>query len=151
MSRLAEEINRLRQVLDDPSDPHVVRRADEVLAQIDRLDDANCIDAILGLLSDAQPDQLVFSMVHLIERFSDDEYVARYLNGVPQLIQRSKRWAGILLLRILNNSKSMDSLARLSAASSVEIRAVLRALLEELRQTRPQFTRRCDALVLSLQ
>jgi hypothetical protein len=84
-------------------DASFTREFETTLAAISEMNDAASIVPLLALLEDEHPfEELLFSIVHEIERHPDGTYVRELLTGTPELVRESPRWSRILYMRVLN-------------------------------------------------
>jgi hypothetical protein len=143
---LADLVARLDEVLGDRGSPRFVEHFEETVEQIAHIDDPSSIEALLGFVDDGLDDDLVFSIVHTVERFDDDTYLTHLVAALPGLAARSPEWARTLVLRVLNSPGTLvvlrERVPRLSGPPAAALRATLRELAADA-----QFAGRAEDLL----
>jgi hypothetical protein len=61
------------------------------------------LEQLFNLFNDSYDDLIIFEVVHAVETLPDLMYVKSYLDHVGDIYAKAPRWAGILLIRIVNN------------------------------------------------
>jgi len=144
---LAGLIERLRSELRARHEGYV-QRAEELLGQILVLDDPGCIAPLLQLFEDdAEYDELMFSIIHTIERFDDPIYVRFVAENLGPFLAASPRWAIILQMRILNSQSTLAAYADCVRALPKDEQDVVRQALGAVRQKDGNFGTRCDSIL----
>ncbi|MEM9253144.1 MAG: Imm30 family immunity protein [Planctomycetota bacterium] len=113
------------------------RRADGYVAACEALllsladqPDTRCIGVLYSLLDDdAEYDELMYSLVHTAEGFSDPAYCGELLSTAPELWLSSPRWSSIIFIRVLNSDACRRELVRRLPESTPEIKAAVRGIL----------------------
>jgi hypothetical protein len=146
--RLQQLVSQLENVLKSNSTDRLLR-ADAVLAEIAELEDPRCVELLIPLFSNAEDeDDLMFSIVHVIEAVNDEEYVDGIVRSLLTLSTRSPEWAKTLHMRILNSPPTAEAyVQRLQQGSEVE-RQHARNVLRAVAAARSEFGERV-ALLLS--
>lgn len=54
-------------------------------------------------------EKLMFSIIHAIETFDDDEYVEEIMEGLPVIWANSKRWTIVIHMRMINSPSTFAS------------------------------------------
>jgi hypothetical protein len=129
----------------------VATEFDVLLSEIASLNDPSCIRHLLKLFNDeAQYDELMFSIIHTIESFDVQVYIAQIMRELPSLFRSSPRWAIVLHMRILNDPESRSAYASaLQSLQPAEAHAS-REILNGVKQKRKEFAARCDELLAYL-
>lgn len=128
--------------------PGYVARMEGILAQLAATDDPQIVGRLVPFFDDdAEYDELMFSIVHLIEHFSDDVYLRAILERLPSFVARSPRWAAIIHIRILNSPAALTNYTALIEGCSAETIRAVRQVLEDVRRRGLRFAERCDKLL----
>jgi len=150
MTTLKEKLHQLEQ-LNTEHKGDWVADFEKVLADISTHREPGIIPALLGLLTDSSEfDEVLFSIVHTIERFPDSVYVAELLRASEELAQRAPRWAQILYMRALNNSSTRAVLSGELVGQPPSTRAAVAALLASIRSRRPELAAQVDEVAGTL-
>ena len=64
------------------------------------------LEQLFDLFSDSYDDLIIFEVVHAVETLPHLRYVKSYLANISDIYAKAPRWAGILLIRIVNNPKT---------------------------------------------
>lgn len=87
-----------------------VREADNLIIELQKRNDLKLIGELLELLDDnCKYDELMYSIIHATETMEDSAFVNNFLERAEDLLKTSPKWAGVLLIRIVNN-KNTNSL-----------------------------------------
>jgi hypothetical protein len=126
-----------------------VARFESLLARIAALNDPASICALVGLFDDDAPfDEMMFSIVHTIERFDDATYVREIARSLPAFWLKSPRWAPIVHMRIMNSAHAFGAYLQLAQDLTPEQRDAARAILQSIRTKDRTRDANCE-LVLS--
>jgi hypothetical protein len=133
------------------ADDGYVQRFDETLSRIVALDDRKCIGLLLPFFDDdAEYDEMMFSIVHAIERFDDETYVREIMANLATFYARSPRWAVIVHMRILNSPATLTAYeARLKNLSDPQ-KQVVSDVLNAVRRKNAKFDLPCNKLLSML-
>jgi len=124
IKQLESYISELRSL--SKFDGEYVEKFEQVLEKIDSLDDPNSIVPLSQFFDDeAEYDELMFSLIHLIEKFDDVTYINALLEALPSLSQKAPNWCSVLLKRVNNNSNSKEVLATTLEISNAHIRQLI--------------------------
>lgn len=88
---------------------------------------------------DAEYDELMFSMIHLIETFDDKVYVSQLLASSPAFTTRTPRWASIVFMRVLNSEPTKLELVRQLRCASSDSKRAVKDLMEKINARSAQF------------
>jgi hypothetical protein len=111
------------------------------LGSVAAFNDPSCIGPLLDLFEDESPsDDLLFSVVHAIERYPDHVYVAGLLQATETLLGRTPRWARILYMRILNAPTARAELASAICHKPESTRVSVGQILDDIERRRPELT-----------
>ncbi len=72
-----------------------------LIERLEQTADASLVPAMIGALDDDDPHGALWSVFYLLESF-DDDYLAGLIAALPELADRSPRWAETAVLRIVN-------------------------------------------------
>jgi hypothetical protein len=95
-------------------------------------------------------DELMFSVIHAVERFDDEIYVSALLENLTDFYARSPRWAVIVHMRILNSPATMATYAKQLTFLPRDRRQVVRDVLEAVRLKNGKFEAKCNLLLATL-
>ncbi len=125
-----------------------VQRFEDILGQVAALNDPACIAELLPLLDDdADHDEMMFSIIHTIERFDDATYVRSIVDHLGAVFAASPRWAVIVHMRIVNSPPAFAAYADYIKTLPKEKRDVVRKVLEALRKKNAKFVSPCESLL----
>lgn len=111
-------------------DGEYVEQFEQVLEKIDSLDDPSSIILLSQFFDDeAEYDELMFSLIHSIEKFDDVTYINALLEALPNLSQKAPDWCSVLLKRVNNNSNSKEVLAVALESSDNHTRQLVDSIL----------------------
>lgn len=91
--------------------------------------------------------EVMFSLIHAAESFSDSDYVAGLLEAIPVLASQAPEWAEIVLTRVLNSSDCGEHLIREVPGASREAKGSIIAATSNAEGTKPGFVERKSRLV----
>lgn len=95
---------------------------------------------LLLLLSDrAEHDEGMFSLIHAVKSFDDQEYVRTLLSAFPELVSSSPRWASIVLMRVLNSGSAQAEMIRQLRECPRAIKQSVREMCERINEVSPEF------------
>jgi Immunity protein 30 len=136
-SRSAQLIQELR-VANENQD---YLRFDAILQDASTIDDPSLIEELSIFFNDNHKyDEILFGIVHVIEKFDLDVYISHLLKIIPDLYRRCPRWSATLLMRILNSETArLKLINQLMTSSSSEIKNSVHNLLDEINQVSPDF------------
>lgn len=147
---LADLIVQMQNELRTHSNGYV-QRFEDVLGQVAALNNPDCIGPLLPFFDDdAEYDEMMFSIIHTIEKFDDSTYVRAITNHLDSFLAKSPRWAVIVHMRILNSPPTMAAYADRIKSLSNEQRQVVRKVLEAVRQKNAKFETPCKSLLAAL-
>ena len=128
-----------------------VQRFETGLSQVIASNDSACIGPLLLLLDDEEEhDELMFSIVHAIERFDDATYVRAIIGSLHLLVEQAPRWGTVLHMRILNSPSAMSEYGEVVKSLPPEQREGVRKILESVRRRNSKFEALCNAILSSL-
>lgn len=105
---------------------------------------------LLTLNDDAKDDSGMFLIIHTVENFNDDIYIAEFLNVLPQLWIKAPKWASILLMRSLNNEKTSDVLVHILRNSREDVKQSIKLLSQKINDCNPNFLSKTLRLSLAI-
>jgi len=102
---------------------------------------SSAIPRLLFLLNDESNNhEVMFSVVHGVESFDDDLYIAKLVACTPLLLDKSPYWLSVLYMRVLNSDRSR---AALRSAVGPDTRSTIASILGLIVAKRPSF---CDQI-----
>lgn len=137
-AQIAHDLNAFGRI-----DEANVARFDELLAEVCQSRDEALIPALLMRLDDdCDFHEVVFGVVHAVERFSDEAYFRALTSHLAELQTRAREWCELLHTRILNSPPHFDrflaSFASLRPAIREQEIGILRRIAAD-----PDFALRC--------
>lgn len=113
---------------------------EEALAVVAAFKDPKSLGPLLGLFGETLvPDELLFSVIHAVEAYPDDLYIAELLNSTESLGRSSNRWASIIFMRVLNSNTARAELRLAVLRAPKSIRTAVSHILDDVVQRRPEF------------
>lgn len=147
---LADLVVQMQNELRTHGDRYV-QRFEDILGQVAALNDPDCIGQVLPLFDDdAEYDEMMFSIIHIIERFDDATYVKEIVDHLGSFFDQSPRWAVIVLMRILNSASTKDAFADYITSLPADKRQTVRKAVEAVRRKNIKFESSCNSLLASL-
>lgn len=126
-----------------------VERFEATLQQISELNHPEAIGLLIPFFDDkCRFPEVMFSIVHAIERFDSETYVRELLKSLPAFIERSPYWATVIHLRILNTPNVLRIYCSQVKDAERAIKVVSRGILEKIRDTKPKFSHLCTETLL---
>lgn len=128
-----------------------VERFDATLAQIAGLNDVRAIQLLTPFFDDnCKFPEVMFSIIHTIERFDDETYTGEVLKVLPTLWRQSPYWTNVLHFRILNYGPSRLAYRSRLAQADLTIKSTARDLFSTMRAREPKFVQACDEMLAVL-
>jgi hypothetical protein len=147
MASLTELIEQLRAVIHDRRDDYV-KTAESIIAEIAKIEDASVVGALISCFDDTSPhDELMFSIVHTIERWDDETYSREVSNTVESFWRHSPRWAQIVHLRILNSEVTLQAYLECLESSGASKRSVACEIFGAIARRWPKLASKAEPLV----
>jgi hypothetical protein len=136
MTKIVEIVDALRVELDQ--EDFELQKFERYLIQLHKLEDAAIIRPLLSIFrDDFHMNEVLFSVVHLIEGFDNETYIREVLAGLSELQIASIEWLGILVHRIANDEVCYKVLLR--QAQSVSDQRTITALRTAVRELKGNF------------
>jgi len=111
-----------------------VTEFENYLAIINKENTPQSIPLLVELFEDnSKYDELMFSIIHSIERFDDETYLKYLLPELEPIFKNLQRFATILVMRILNNSSTKDELEKAVPTMSESTKDTLKRIFINLR------------------
>ena len=130
---MKELINELETIIKNVDDESFVTNFEKKLEEIYLTEDSKMIGYLIKLLDDKfLHDEIMFSIIHTIESFNDEIYVAEIIKSIPEFVLNSPRWASIIHMRIINSSDTLNAYIEEIKSSSSYDKKVLRLLLTSM-------------------
>lgn len=128
-----------------------VERFEATLNQIAELNDPQCIGFLIPFFNDdCDFDEVMFSIIHVIESFTHETFVREILKALPVFWKHSPFWATIIHLRILNTPSALAIYRDQLKKADASVQQASRKLLTEIRDTKTDFAERCDNLLSAI-
>jgi hypothetical protein len=145
------KLSQLIQELRTASESQDNLRFDAVLQKIAEIDDPRLIEELTAFFNDNyEYDEILFGIVHIIEKFDLDIYISHLLRVIPSLYKRCPRWSATLLMRILNSETArLKLIDQLMTSASPEIKSSVNSLLNEINQVSPDFFVKTTAVLVA--
>jgi hypothetical protein len=139
------------KIYSELKDSIAVERFEATLGQIAQLNDPRYIVPLLGFFrDDCEYHEVMFSIIHTIERFDAETYAREILKGLPGFWKNSPYWAKIIHFRIFNDPSSFKAYKTQLSDVDLQVRASVRELLSTMRKHEPKFFKHCDSLLALL-
>lgn len=117
-----------------------VTEFENYLAIINKENTPESIPLLVELFEDdSKYDELMFSIIHSIERFDDETYIKYLLPELETIFKDSPRWATILIMRILNSDSTSKELEKTVLTNSENTRNTLNVIFANLRNKNPKW------------
>lgn len=147
MCNLNSYINNLKHVSDKLHDSSHIQDFEQILADILKLNDPNCIPELIKFLDDETDfDEVMFSIIHTIEFFEDESYVSGVIKSLPDFFIKSPRWASIIHMRILNSQSTLDAFTKEIRTATKSKREAVEKLLEKINLKSERFIDKTSAI-----
>jgi hypothetical protein len=110
--------------------------------------DPAVLDDLFAAFDDAtEQNEVMWGLIHDIEGFGLDVYLAELAKAVPRMLPQAKEWAMIFHERILNSKEVSQLYREILQNLPEETRAPVALLLEEIAQSKPKLKKRAQGLV----
>jgi hypothetical protein len=128
-----------------------VERFDATLSQIAALNNPQAIALLVSFLNDnCKFHEVMFSIIHAIERVDDETYIREIINVLPILWKESPYWANVIHFRIFNHATSRQNYRNQLAKAAPTIKMATKELLTKMRKEEPTFVEVCDEMIAVL-
>ncbi len=145
---LTDLIAKMRNELVSRHDAGYMQRFEDDLGKVAALNDPASIAHLLTFFDDdAAFDEMMFSIVHTIERFDDATYVRAITDHIDSFFSASPRWAIIVHMRILNSPQTFSAYANCVKTLPKDKRDIVRKVIEAVRQKNLKFVSPCNSLL----
>lgn len=142
LNKYIDELNKL-----DNNNKDYLSKFENILEKIADLNNQSCIQLLLLFFNDnCEYDKLMFSIIHAIEIFDDDEYVDEIMEGLPVIWANSKRWTIIIHMRMINSPLTFASYKKKLSYINYEQKSIVREILKELVEKRIEFTEKAKMI-----
>ena len=137
---LKDLISKLEKVKQLNSED-VVQEFESILAEIDELNTPECIKELCAFfVDDTDYDEIMFSIIHLIEKFDDKIYIQEIFRSIARLISDSPYWCSVLHFRIMNVESTFNEYLKQLTSLDINTREVLKKFIIDFKKTEPEFT-----------
>lgn len=115
--------------------------------------DASDLPTLLSIFDDdTVHHEVMFGLVHLIDKFPAGRWVPAFLQELPRMMPRASEWADTLMARTLNGAETNELLARELGRLPADSSALALQLLADLSRAKPKPVGvRAEAMLASLQ
>ncbi len=149
MSKLDDPLNRLRAALAAKQDGFFAE-AESCLADLSQLNDPAAIPELLQLLDASGPDELMFSILHAVEKWDDRIYGKALLDSVERLWEMTPSWAQILHIRVMNSPSTAAVYFDLVKSAPSATRGTVCSIYEAICGQRPRLTDKVSPILVEL-
>lgn len=149
MNRLDPLVRELRSILRTKNDG-AIQSAEKCLAAIATLNEQESLERLLDLFDDSASDEMMFLIVHAIERWDDRTYSTALFRSVERLWASAPRWTQILHIRVMNSQRTADAYFELVVAGEVSKRTVVQRIYEAIGKGWPKLTDKTIPIVTRL-
>lgn len=141
-----ERIERLRAIhrLETGAEMDEFDQLISELANDEPLDPALLPDLFLSLYDDTENEEIMWGLLHLVEDFPAEAYASVLIEVLPRMVPQAKRWALLLLMRLLNSATDRPLLRQAYNAGSSDQKRLLRDLLQEIVRDNAGFADKVD-------
>lgn len=124
---------------------------DATLGEIAELHDSRCIELLLPFFDDqCRFPEMMFSIIHTIERFDDQTYVGELIKSLPNFIEQSPYWAKILHFRIINSAPCFEVYKYQLSKAPEDTKSSAKILFTDLQQKNANFSDQCEKVLVLL-
>jgi len=118
------------------------------LSQIASLNDPRTVGLLIPFFNDkCKFPEIMFSIIHTIEKFDDEAYVGAILKALPLFWKRSPYWANVIHFRIFNHPPSRQAYRNRLEIADPAVKAAAKDFLAKMRNEEPQFVAACDEML----
>jgi hypothetical protein len=150
MSKLDDQLQRLQTILSEKREDYVAQ-AEDCLGEISNDETPDSISGLLRMFDDSAADQLMFSIVHEIERWDDRTYCRALLDSVEHLWAAAPRWAQTLHIRVLNSPSTADVYFGMLEFAPDAKRGIVRTIYEAISKGWPKLAEKVGPILVRLQ
>ena len=150
MSKLDEQLRHLETILSEKREGYVAE-AENCLAEISKDNTPDSISGLLRMFDESAPDELMFSIVHAIERWDDQTYCRALLDSVERLWIASPRWAQILHIRVMNSQNTAHVYFGMVESAPNATRETVRSIFEAISSGWPKLSEKVKPILVRLQ
>jgi hypothetical protein len=144
---LSELIQKLKLVNANRGSGYV-RAFESVLAEIAAESRPDVIAELIPFFEDDAPsEEVMFSIIHTLERFDDSTYVTGVLAVLLEFWDSAPRWTLIVFMRMLNSEPTRLELIRQVQMASPNIKRVVSAVVEQINAHKVEFIPKTMALI----
>ncbi|QBG97575.1 hypothetical protein EYC55_22350 [Xanthomonas oryzae] len=144
-AELEKSLNVVRGLLESGA---AIKDVDDAIANVSGLNERNSIGPLLLMLNDESDyDEVMFSIIHAAENFSDSDYVYSLLKIIPKMRVSNPRWASIVLMRIINNEAAKKELIIATAHALPEEKNAIALLCESINKVGVDFVSKTIPLI----
>src|SRR6267143_5482459 len=88
------------------------------LANDEPLDPSLLPDLFLSFYDDTEGEEIMWGLLHVVEDFPPQAYGSALVDALPGMVTQAKRWALLLLMRLLNSATDRPLLRQAYIAGS---------------------------------
>ncbi|MED4531242.1 Imm30 family immunity protein [Metabacillus fastidiosus] len=112
---------------------------DNILEKLADCTDEKIIQELCMVFDDeAEEEEIMFGLVHLIEDFDMEKYLTEMPRALPKMIENAKEWALILNRRILNDDLYRAEYTKIITHMNDDIKLTVINLLNEIISDNPK-------------
>ncbi len=144
MNDLKLKVTRLQKLIEDSTvEDSKVLEIEALLNEIADLEDEECIQLLIQLFNDDYPfDDIMFSIIHVVEKFEDNVYVEKVLSTLPTFAFKSPRWCAIIHMRILNSPSTKVHYRRVLGKASDNQKLSVQKLMQAIANRNEKLARK---------
>ncbi len=106
----------------------------DALADDTPLDPSLLPDLLLSFFDDTEEKEVMWGLIHLVERYPDDLYVSRLVEAAPQMLPRARNWLIVLLRRVLKSGNARSPLREVYCSATPQHQKQIAGFLHEVVQ-----------------
>ena len=126
VKKIVEDIKAL-----DVNDSAYIEEYEILLSRIADINIPVVIEHLIPLFDDEfEYDEIMYSIIHIIEGYNDIEYCSHLLKTLPSFIYKSPRWASVVHMRIMNSKETLEEYIKVCQKASLEQKRSIKLLLE---------------------
>lgn len=150
MKELHDLLKELENILATKGNGYVAL-AEARLAEIAAVNDPVVIKRLFNYFDDTECDELMFSIIHTVERWDDEAYCRALLESVVSLWHRAPKWAQIVHIRVVNSSNTFDTYCDMLKFAPDSVRGIVRDVYRAVSRGWPKLAERVAPIIKRLE
>jgi hypothetical protein len=128
--------------------PEEVQIFDEALEELSDIHDPATLKDLFRVFDDStEQSDVMWGLVHTIEEYELDDSLQEMAMAIPEILPYAKDWVNVLTYRVLNDSTALPVYKHVISALPSEKKRVVRHFLEEISESKPEFSKRIEDLL----